>query len=410
MNQKTLNLDTTIVFEVNEAIWKKNQQSIEKGREQVYDIIIHQGGSRSSKTYNNLIWLINLALGPLANSGWTIDITRQTMAALKGSAMLDFFNILEKMGIYNEDSHNRTDNIYRLNGVIFRFFGSDDHKKVHGWSRHILFINEANDLKKKSYDQLNQRTNILTLVDYNPRDQRHWIYDLAKEPKAFFFKTTFKDNPFITQRIINTILRYKETDRNMWRIYGLGERGVAEAIIYKNWEYVDDGLYDTFEGEELFGLDFGFNHPTALCRVKWNEKEFISDELLYKSELDGPALIRELDKLRDAGKLTRYDIIYADSSRPELIKTLRDADYNVRKTKKGPKSVISGIDFIKKHKHYVTKASINIGNELFSYQWKVDRDDEPSDIEPVKANDDILDAIRYALETKIRRINEIGIA
>ena len=402
-------VQTTIVFEVNEAIWNKNQISIEKGREQVYELIIHQGGSRSSKTYNNLIWLIRLALGPLSGSGWTIDITRQTMAALKGSAMLDFFTILQDMGIYEERYHNRTDNIYLLNGVVFRFFGCDDYKKVHGWSRHILFVNEANDLKKKSYNQLNQRTSHLTLVDYNPRDQKHWIYDLVKEPKSFFFKTTFRDNPFITQRIINQILRYKETDKNMWRIYGLGERGVAEAIIYKNWEYADNHRYDDFEGEELFGLDFGYNHPCALARVKWNKNDFISDQLLYKSELDGKALIKELEKLEKLKYITKYDRILADCSRPELIRTLRDAGWNVKGTKKGPNSVVAGIDFQKRHKHYVTKRSIDTIDELFSYSWKVDKNDEPGE-EPLKANDDMMDAIRYALEPKVRRRKEIGVA
>jgi phage terminase large subunit len=61
-------------------------------------IKVHQGGTRSGKTYaivQYLIYKITTAQEPL-----TISVVRKTLPALRRSVMRDFINIADKIGIY----------------------------------------------------------------------------------------------------------------------------------------------------------------------------------------------------------------------------------------------------------------------------------------------------------------------
>ena len=81
-------------------------------------ISVMQGGSRSGKTYNILIWFI---VKLLQENGKTLTIVRQSLPSIKGSVLRDFVDILTKLNIYSEDNHNKTEQIYSLNGNTIEF-------------------------------------------------------------------------------------------------------------------------------------------------------------------------------------------------------------------------------------------------------------------------------------------------
>jgi phage terminase large subunit len=380
----TLKIKTTKHFEECQEAYGK------------YPIIIHEGGSRAAKSYNILVWLIVSSVGNWENK--IIDICRKAFPTVRDTIMFDFFEILKNNNLYSEDNHNKTENIYRIGTNIFRFFGLDQEQKVRGRKRHILFINEANELTDDDFKQLNQRTEELTIIDYNPSTEFGWYYDIQTQDTVKVFHSTYKDNPFLPERIKKAIESYKDTDENYWRVFGLGLRGVSKTTIFTNWNYWEKDFND-FEGEELFGMDFGFNHPTTLTRTKYNPKEILFDELLYKSELTSDGIINELNKLKDKGLITYNDKIIADSSRPELIQDIYKAGFNIHGTMKGKRSILRDINFMKRHKLYVTKSSVNMIKELKSYKWKTDKTGEVLD-EPVKLHDDCIDGVRYSLEDK----------
>ena len=66
-------------------VWKHLEKSQKK-------IVIEQGGSRSGKTYNILIWIIFGYC--LREKNKVVSICRKTFPALRTSAMRDFFEIL----------------------------------------------------------------------------------------------------------------------------------------------------------------------------------------------------------------------------------------------------------------------------------------------------------------------------
>ena len=63
-------------------------------------IVVEQGGTRSGKTYNILLWIIFDYCN--RNTDKTITICRKTFPAVRGTVMRDFFDIIKGYGIYSE--------------------------------------------------------------------------------------------------------------------------------------------------------------------------------------------------------------------------------------------------------------------------------------------------------------------
>jgi len=375
-------------------------------------IKILQGGTSSGKTYSILYRILIGCMKEWKNE--TIDVIRDTMPALRISAMKDWEDILKLHGIYNKGMHQKSHNEYTIGSNLVRFYSADNEEKMRGPRRDRAYFNEVLEMRRMDVEQVVMRTKKETWMDYNPSETFHWVYDdYVDDDDNFFHKSTYKDNPFLEAEVIRRILKLKQRDPNMWRIYGLGERGVPQSTIYTNWHYALNRLgraisFEEFEGRRLFGMDFGFNDPTTLVRVKYHKKGGIyGEELLYKSGLTSEQIILELDKLREAGKITYDDPIVADAARPEIIEDIKRAGYNIRKAKKEKGSVLRGINFIKMHMLFIPKESVNMTKEIRAYKWRTDRNEKVLDT-PVDLNDHLMDALRYAVERLSRNIKKIG--
>jgi phage terminase large subunit len=195
-------------------------------------IIVEQGGTRSGKTYNILLWVIFHY--SYYETDKTITICRKTFPALRASVMRDFFDILRSRDLYNENFHNKSSHEYYLNGNLVEFISLDQPQKIRGRKRDLLYINEANELTYEDWQQLILRTEGKAILDYNPSDAFHWIYDkVVPREDCAFYQTTYLDNPFLDAGVKAEIERLKDTDEDYWRIYGLGERGMSRATIFQ---------------------------------------------------------------------------------------------------------------------------------------------------------------------------------
>lgn len=358
-----------------------------------------QGGARSSKTYSALQSLI---LNTVETEGEVITIARKTFPSLRATVMRDFFEILMKHDLYNQSSHNKTESTYDLDGTLFEFMSLDQPQKKRGGKRDRLFLNEANEFRYEDFKQLNMRTTKQVILDYNPSDEYHWIYETVLGRKeTTYIQSTYRDNPYCPQSVIDEIEYLKDVDPSAYRIYGLGEKGLSVATIYTNWEMVDS--YPEEVDEERYGIDFGFNNPTSItrCGVKDKTNLYI-DEVLYETRLTNSQLI---DRLNSLG-VPKSAILVCDSAEPDRIQELRNAGFNARPAKKGKNSVKDGIDSIKRYKMFITERSVNIKKEVQGYKWKIGKDERMMD-EPVKFNDHSMDGIRYAFGTKRAKIGII---
>jgi phage terminase large subunit len=90
-------------------------------------ITIEQGGTRSGKTYNILLFIIFKYC--LENIGKTITVCRKTFPAVRSSVMRDFLDILKAHSFYSEEAHNKSNHEYKLNGNLIEFISLDQPQK-----------------------------------------------------------------------------------------------------------------------------------------------------------------------------------------------------------------------------------------------------------------------------------------
>jgi len=360
--------------------------------------VVNVGGSRSSKTYSLCQKYI---LKLLKEKNKIMTITRKTTPALKASVMRDFFTILAEWNLYDPKNHNKSENIYMLNGNLIEFVGMDNPQKKRGSKRNYLWMNEANEFTLEDYRQLVMRTEEDVNIDFNPSDEFHWIYDhVLTRPDVTEIHSTYINNPFLPQSIIDVIEGYKGVDENYWNIYGLGLRGVGEATIYSGWQYCD-GLPEIYD-REGFGIDWGYTHPTVVTQVREKDGAYYIHQFFYEEKKTNSEFRSEMK-----GVLPYSSEIIADGEDPNRINEMYYDGwkyiYPANKKVGSVKSGISKIQSIMKNKQFlITKESINLTKEIQSYKWKVDKNGAVSDTEVVKINDDGMDSMRYVLDYMIQ--------
>ena len=354
-------------------------------------IQVHQGGSRSGKTFSLLTHIIELCFHN-EGSGSVITICRKTFPALRASVMRDFFEILEREDIYNPAFHNKSDSTYKLYGNLVEFISVDMSVKVRGRKRELLYINEANQLTLEDWRQLTLRTTGRILIDFNPSDEFHWLYDdVIPRDDCDFFQTTYKDNPYLEQSVIDEIERFKDVDEHFWKVYGLGERGVNKSAVLTHWKEVKQ-IPPTYKLLN-YGLDFGYtNDPSCIVAVYTDGLGFCLDEICYSTGLTNATLC---DILKDSG-VERTDTIIADCAEPKSIDDIHARGFNVHPCRKGADSIRSGLDFLKSRPLMITERSINGIKELRNYKYKEDKNGRILN-SPVDAFNHFVDASRYAI-------------
>jgi len=354
-------------------------------------IVVQQGGTRSGKTYNILLWIIFSYCEK--NSDKIITICRKTYPALRGTVMRDFLTILKDQEIYSEEHHSKTASEYRLNGNTIEFISLDMPQKIRGRKRDLLFANEANELNFEDWQQLLFRTNEKVIIDFNPSEEFHWIYDHVLNRKDVeFYQTTYRDNPFLGAEIKAEIERLKDIDENYWRVYGLGERGQSKSLVYT----FQTCKHIPVEAKLVsYGLDFGFsNDPTSLVKTYILGDDMYTEELIYRTGMTNQDIANEMKVLG----LDRSNEIFADSAEPKSIEEIYRMGWNVKPTVKG--SINLGIDIIRRYRLHVTESSFNMIKELRNYKFIEDKNGQITN-KPVDNFNHALDALRYSVVNKI---------
>jgi phage terminase large subunit len=354
-------------------------------------INVFQGSSRASKTFNILIFFVYKLLN---EDNKILSIVRKTLPALKGSVLRDLKEVLLLFDIYDANKWHQADGYYELGSNIIEWFSIDDETKVRGRKRDYLFINEATEVSQDEYIQLMLRTSDMAVLDLNPSLWKSWIYDLDGQDDVKYTIITYKDNPFLPKTQIDEIEKLQQRDINLWRVFGLGERGLPTKMVFSHHQ-----TYSTLpEGSKLlgYGIDFGYQDPSTLIQVHKLGESIYCKELLYLRNITIPDFIY---KIKDLGINLKDDFI-CDSANPQSIEELRRQGINAKPVKKN--SILHGIDLIRRSNFFIHESSTNLENELMNYIWKVDKNGNNLD-EPVDDHNHLIDPLRYVLEMKMYR-------
>lgn len=348
------------------------------------NIIVNRGGTRSGKTFSTLQLIAYIA--SQSSRPLLISVVTQTFPQLRQGAMRDFDRILPGMNIPHDV--NKTAHIYKIGRSAVEFFSADQYTKVLGAQRDILFINECNRLGYEVVRQLFVRTGGKKFLDYNPVSD-FWVNtEVLTRPDAKLINSTFLNNPFLSASQVAEIKSH-EKDTNWWRVYGLGLEGRLEGLVFPQWDTVTEFP----EGCRVrYGLDFGFNDPTALVRVGIIGDDLYLDELCYDVGLISSDISV---KMAACGIQKRADRIIGDSAAAEQIETLHRDGWNIHPAKKGKGSIMAGISTMKRYNIHLTARSSNLQREFLNYTWEKDKNDKAVDI-PIDCFNHAIDAARYA--------------
>ena len=377
---------------------------------QFYDLInsearfrVHQGGTRSGKTYaicQYIAYLLTSSDKPLV-----ISLIRKTLPALKGSIQRDFLTILEQTGIYFDGNHNKAENTFRYGQHLVEFLSVDEPQKIRGRKRNIAVLNEANELLIEDFRQINMRTTDFLIIDFNPSDPIHWLYDeIIPRPDCDTWITTYKDNKFLSKELVYEIERMKERDPDYWRVFGEGQRAVFSARqIFNNWSFIPYDKFPEFDldSEAVIGLDFGFSaDPSAAVLIFKKGETLYLHEILYRTGMTNQDLANYFKSKNYDQTLTFYD-----SAEPKSGEELRRMGILAKPAIKGQGSINAGISLIKEFDIIVSEESTNLAKEYSSYYWEELKDGTIIN-KPVDRMNHLMDAIRYGVYSQYSKRND----
>ena len=325
--------------------------------------IWHEGGSRSGKTHNIAAAVLMFA----REEDISVDVVRMSQPAVRGSVLVeDLLPVMDALGYYDASLHNKTDGVIQLRGGRgrVRYYGCEDEQKVRGWSRGILWMNEANEIDDERRRQLWMRTTGTVILDHNPTvDDDHWIVQrlekLVATGSCNYYHSTYLDNPFLPAMQVRRIEAMQWDDPYGWKVYGLGERGTNPAAVF---EHVGFGDFDP-SGDTVYGVDFGMRDPFVVVEVGYRDSNppivpratvYIRPHVYATNMTTGQA-IREMNALGlDKGKK-----MWCDAAEPDRIREICEAGYWAEAAQKKQGSRGAGYDWLKRHALVVDSSHAN---------------------------------------------------
>jgi len=360
------------------------------------------GGAGSGKShFIAQKWLFRIVLGYMTGKKHKVLALRKTQPAVRRSVFALFQTYITRWRLNSLCKVNKQEmTITFSNGSEILCMGLDDPEKIKSIEGVTgIWVEEATEFTEEDITQLDLRLRGKTdsykqiILSFNPISIESWI-------KARFFdaivqnctilKTTYRDNRFLDDEYISVLENIP--DEMLKQIYKEGEWGILKGLIYTNWEVVKE--FPDFVKQTRYGLDFGYNHPSALIKCGIYDRDYLFiDEIVYQRELTNPQLI---ETIKNEIGVPSEDVV-CDCAEPDRIQEFFNAGFNAYGCKKGKDSVRFGISKVKSFKKiYITERSVNVIKEIKQYKWKEDKNGKALD-EPVDFMDDAMAAIRYAV-------------
>lgn len=371
------------------------------------------GGRGGAKSFSTATIFICKALSKNYFRG---VLMREVLSDIRQSQFQEIKDIIEDAGLTSlfHIRENTMEIVCKRNGnkIISKGFkkssGNQTAKIKSIKDPSDIWIEEADEVSEQDF--IKADTSVRTTkaeyvhiwLTFNPENEDSWInkrWFYNNEPResedTLIIHTTYYDNADnLKPSYIKTLEALRETNPGYAKVYIDGQwGGGVKGRIFTTWQRIEPNQIPQLP--KIYGLDFGFtNDPTALVELTIHNNKVYVRELIYETHLTNSDIIQRMNSL-GVDKSFR---IWGDSAEPKSIEEIRRAGFNIDGAIKGPDSVRSGIDCLKQYEVYVTADSKNIWHEQKNYQWKVDRDDKPTNV-PVDFMNHAIDAIRYGVST-----------
>ena len=275
---------------------------------------------------------------------------------------------------------------------------------IRGMTAFGAYINEASLANETVFKEIISRCSgdgARIVFDTNPDNPEHWLkkdYIDSKSENIISYHFELDDNTFLSERYIKNIKESTPSgmfyDRDIKGLWVTGE-GVVYSDFDGNKHFISDISGIEFE-TYIAGVDWGYSHYGSIIVFgidKDNKWYLIEEHATQFKEIDYWVTIA-------LGVKERYGNInfYCDSARPEHVERFRRERIRAINA---DKSVLSGIEevarLIKLNRFFVLSPKVKqFKKEIYNYIW-----DEKTG-NPVKENDDVMDAMRYAVYSHMR--------
>ncbi len=385
---------------------------------------IFYGGAGSGKS----VFLAQRAIVDILNGGRNYLVCRAVGRYIRKSVFNEIEQVIFNWGLESVFITRKQEmTITCANGYQIMFTGLDDAEKLKSIRPKKgvitdIWIEEATEVNQPSMKLLNKRlrgrdaysteepAKKRMTLSFNPIMQSHWIYkeffsgiEWADDQNEYagkdlsIFKTWYIHNRFLTPEDVEDL--ETEADTYYYQVYTLGNWGILGNVIFKNWEIRDLSDMDDQFTNRRNGLDFGFsNDPAAITKSHYDKKRktiYIYGEF-YERGLTNDLLATE------AINLVGNDYIVCDSAEPKSIQELKDHGVMAMPAKKGPDSVLYGIQWLQQQMIIIDVSCLMTKNEFQQYKWKEDKDGNALR-KPVEINNHLIDGLRYAYEEDMHR-------
>lgn len=381
-------------------------------------VIVNVGGVRSSKSYS-IAQCINAYA--LECPGIAIGICRKVASTLTSSVVRQFIEVSNTFGTWADGNFNKSERYYIYDHgdgnptkSTIQFFGLDDIEKIKSTKFNLIWMEEATGFGYEDFTFLQTRLSApkpegwernQIILSLNPSDARGWIRTkLLPQENVFLVESTYKDNPFLDDDYIRTIEALKDNNPRMYKMLVLNQWGVSEGRVFDKWELYDDATAPKEFDQVIYGLDFGWNHATALIECSFKDNAVYLKEVIYKNHINNGELIA----LMDAAGVNKDLAMIADSAEPDRIDEIFAKGYQridgIKKIE-----VVKTINILKNYKIYIHKDSKNLQSEFDEYEWKKNLAGQYLDkLEPDKQHDDGIAAVRYATQYYDQNSGSLG--
>lgn len=379
--------------------------------------IIDRGGAGSSKSYSLAQMFCNKLL---TEKNKRILVVRKSLPSLRISVYQTMKEVLATFKATKLVKEEKVGMNWYYDTNYLHFGSVDNPEKLKSSDWNYIWMEEATDFTEEEFKIIRLRLRAPSsdgkknqvFMSFNPIDEFHWIKtkivdaSLRGERKGVQeIVSTYQDNPFLPEDYVEELKALGQQDINHYRIYTLGEWGRMEHLIYTNWDLVSALPDDLHKMKVAYGLDFGFNAPSALIRIWIRGAEIWEEQLIYKKGLTNKSLIEQMELVIPPEHKRRVPI-YADSAQPDRILEIQQAGF---KCKLAQKNIQDGIDSVKRFKVHILMASDDLIKEKRAYSYKIDKKTGNITDEPIDFMNHLMDAERYAIHTHLKGSKEAKI-
>ena len=373
---------------------------------------VYYGGAGSGKSY----FVTQKILVKCLTDKRKILVVRKVGATLRDSVWQLFLDIIGDWELYNLVKINKSEFsiTFLHNDSKILCKGLDDPEKIKSIAGITdIWIEEATELKEEDFMQLDLRMRSTAdsqqiYLSFNPVSKVNWVYrkwfadKTIKHKNTLILKSTYKDNNRLPKEYIEQLENKINNNPYWYKVYALGEFATLDKLVFNNFEIKD--FDKKIKGKHIVGMDFGFtNDPSTIIDSVVDDKNkiiYVCNEYFAEGKTND-----ELAKqVKDMG--LSKSIIYADSAEQKSIEEIkRYGIYNIHPAKKGPDSVIHGIQSLQQYKIIIHPSCEQIAIEFNNYTWQKDKKTDEYINKPIDDYNHGIDALRYSLQCLTNTVN-----